>query len=120
MNKPDIVPSSDWQLRKYRRFGLECPVRIRVQSADSFLEIETVSRNVSVGGLLVRSTSLIPQHAAVTFLMSLQAAKSVRSIRLVGEGEVVRVENSVGNADFLIAVRCDDPITQLEEYLAQA
>ena len=108
---------SDWQGRKYRRFALEFPVRMQFQSGSSNAEIEAVSENVSVGGLLVRSALPIPQHTPVTFVLSVHGKRSVRPVHLVGEGEVVRVEGGDGAATFMMAVKCNAPVTQLEEYL---
>lgn len=87
---------SDWQGRKYRRFALEFPVRMKFQSGSSNAEIEAVSENVSVGGLLIRSALPIPQHTPVTFVLSVHGKRSVRPVHLVGEGEVVRVEGGTG------------------------
>jgi hypothetical protein len=109
------VRSSDQQERKYRRFHLECPVFIRFQTPGSATEVETVSMNVSVGGLLVRSVSMAPEHTAVTFIMSIQREQAAHPIYLEGEGEIVRVENS--GATFAIAIECKNPITLLEEHL---
>jgi PilZ domain len=110
------VQSSNWQMRKYRRFSLECPVRMKVQSDVWPAEVETISKNVSIGGLLVRSPSLIPQNATVIFMMRIQDDEAVRPIHLVGRGQIVRVENAP-DATFLIALQCKDLVTQLEEYL---
>ncbi len=108
---------SDWQGRKYRRFALEFPVRMKFQSGSATAEIEAVSQNVSVGGLLVRSALPIPQHTPVTFILSVHGKQSVRPVHLMGEGEVVRVEGGEAEATFMMAVKCNAPVTQLEEYL---
>lgn len=108
---------SDWQGRKYRRFALEFPVRMKFRSGSATAEIEAVSQNVSVGGLLVRSALPIPQHTPVTFILSVHGKQSVRPVHLMGEGEVVRVEGGEAEVTFMMAVKCDAPVTQLEEYL---
>ena len=108
---------SDWKGREYRRFNLEFPVHIKVQSRSLVTEIEAVSKNVSVGGLLVRSTGMIPQNTPVSFILSVHGEQAVRPIHLIGEGEVVRVECEEVNATFAIAVKCKAPVTQLEEFL---
>ena len=108
---------SDWKGRKYRRFNLEFPVHMKVRSNSLPTEIEAVSKNVSVGGLLVRSVRMIPQNTAVSFILSVHGEKAVRPIHLMGEGEIVRVESEEGGATFVIAVKCKAPVTQLEEYL---
>src|SRR5208283_2524128 len=113
LNQATQVP--DWEGRKHRRFNLECPVRMKFQSGGSAVEVETTSENVSIGGLLVRSPSAIPQHTPVTFIISIQPEQAVHPVYLVGEGEIVRVE-SEADATFAIAVQCETPIHQLEEF----
>lgn len=105
------------QERKHRRFRLECPVYVKCQSVSSAIEIKAISKNVSIGGLLVKSATMIPEHTPVTFIMNARGDQVVYPIYLVGEGEIVRVEGS-GSA-FAIAIKCKVPITQLEDFLAQ-
>ena len=106
--------------RKHRRFHLECPVCVKFQAGDSAVEIETISQNVSIGGLLVKSAAMIPVHTPVTFIISVQVEQAVHPIYLTGEGKVVRAENGRHAATFVIAVECRAPIMQLEEYLPPA
>lgn len=104
------------QERKHHRFHLECPVRVRFQAGNSAIEIETISQDVSISGLLVKSAAMIPVHTPVTFIMSVQGEQAVHPIYLMGEGTVVRAEND-RHAMFAIALECRAPIIQLEEYL---
>ncbi len=108
---------SDWKGRKYRRFNLEFPLQMKVQSLSLITEIEAVSKNVSVGGLLVKSALMIPQNASVSFVLSVHGEGAIRPIHLMGEGEVVRVETEEEGASFVMAVKCKAPVRQLEEYL---
>lgn len=108
------------QERRYRRFQLECPVCVKFQAASSFTEVEAISQNVSIGGLLVKSASMIPEHTPVTFIISIQGRQVVYPIYLAGEGKVVRVESRQADAAFLVAVECGAPIKQLEERLRPA
>lgn len=118
MDKLDTVVSiSGWHGRRYRRFKLEYPVRIIIQSDALSAEVETISKNVSVGGLLVRSASAIPHRTPVTFVISLHGEEAIRPIHLVGEGEIVRVEPNGSEGVFAIAVHCKVPITQLAQFL---
>ena len=111
-----ILRLSDWQGRNARRFELAFPVRLRYPEGSGNREIEAVSKNISVSGLLVRSVLPIPERTPVTFVISVHGDTAVRPIHLEGEGEVVRLEG-VDNATFTIAVKCRAPVTQLEEYL---
>jgi hypothetical protein len=107
----------DWKGRKYRRFSLEFPVTLKIQSGTPGSEIEAISKNVSVGGLLLRSALSLPTHSLVTFILSVHGEQAVRPIHLVGEGEIVRVEDEGGGPTFMIAVKCKTPVAQLENYL---
>lgn len=106
-----------WQGRAYRRFELQFPVRIRFQNGSVRQEVEGVSKNISVGGLLVRSTIPIPQHASVSFIISLHGSEAVRPVHVMGEGEVVRVLEHGGV--YLMAVKCNEPVVHLEDFLRE-
>jgi PilZ domain len=103
--------------RKHRRFPLECPVYVRFKTSGSPAEVETTSKNLSIGGLLLRSTAMIPEYTPVTFIICVRGGKVLHPIYLTGEGEIARVEGS--GAAFVIAIKCRIPITQLEDYLAE-
>jgi len=112
------VWSPDSQKRSSLRFTMEYPVHIKFQTENSAThEIETISKNVSVRGLLVKSAARIPLHTSVTFIMCVQREQAVRPIHLSGEGEIVRIEDDTTDETFLIAVRCKRPLIQLEGYL---
>jgi hypothetical protein len=102
--------------RRYRRFSLQYPVRVKVQITDSIIEFEAVSRNISVGGLLLETSSVIPQHSPVSFIVTVQGAQVVHPIQFAGEGNVVRVDPK--ESAFAIAVECKRPITQIDNHLA--
>jgi hypothetical protein len=112
------ICSPDWRNRKCLRFAMEFPVRIKFQTNQSATtEIETFSKNASIRGLLVRSPAAIPLNTPVTFVMTVQGKQSVRPIQLAGEGEIVRVEDDIPGATFLLALHCRKPLIQLEGYL---
>jgi len=79
------------------------------------MEIEGVSKNISIGGLLVRTAFAIPEQTSVSFVISLHGRDAVRPVHLMGEGEVVRLVEYAGV--YLMAVRCNEPIGHLEEFL---
>jgi len=116
-NRGDIANLPDQQERKYRRFKLRYPVHGKFCSGKAVSEFDAVSRNVSIGGLLLETASEIPLHSPVSFTMTVQGGKVIRPIRLAGEGEVVRVESSRPDAWFAIALECKRPIAQIENYL---
>jgi len=116
-NLETTLPRSDWRGRRYRRFELAFPVRMKVHCGSTDTEIETVSKNVSLGGLLVRSALPIAPRTPVTFVLSVHGEQAVRPVHLAGDGEVVRVETNEAEASFALAVKCNAPLTQLEEFL---
>ncbi len=110
--------SSDSRERKYRRFKLRYPVRIKFSSGSSSKELQAWSENVSMGGLLLKSDSPIPPQTPISFVMTFRGGQLVRPITMIGKGYVVRVEKEDGPASFTIAVQCKAPIAEMDEYLA--
>ena len=105
-----------WCERKFRRFDLSYPVHVKFASGESTVEVDAVSRNVSLGGLLLDSKSPIPYGSQVEFTITLGGAIP-RLIILGGTGEVVRVDQWEQESRFGIAVACAQPIHQIESYL---
>jgi hypothetical protein len=115
-----VAQSASTQERKYRRFSLQYPVQLRVHSADLMLEFEAVSRNISICGLLLEASSLIPQNTPVSFIVTVKRGELGRPIQLVGDGRVVRVDPKEAEDVFAIAVECQRPIAQVDAYLPAA
>jgi hypothetical protein len=81
MEKLDhIARSSLAQKRKHRRFSLQYPVRLKLDSDHSIVELEAVSRNISIGGLLLETASMIPQDTPVSFIVTVRGSQIVRPI----------------------------------------
>jgi PilZ domain len=119
MPNPDKpMPEAYAQERKYRRFNLRYPVRLKFSSGTLASELDAMSRNVSLGGMLLETASAIPERTAVSFVMTLGGGRIARPIELTGDGHVVRVESSQAPSAYAIAVQCEHPITQIEPYLA--
>lgn len=117
MRKPTgVVRLPSPQERRYRRFKLRYPVHLLFRSGELASEADAVSQDVSIGGLLLTCPILIPEHSAVSFVISLRG-RMLHPVELVGEGKVVRVEPGASGAEFAIAVECSKPITQIEHYL---
>ena len=106
--------------RRYRRFNLQFPVCVSFRSAGLPRSLMGVSKNVSTGGLLVRADKEIPAHTAVSLAMDVRGPGYGRSVRLLGAGEVVRVERLGPDAGFAIAIECKRPIQEMQEYLPAA
>jgi len=105
--------SPDRLERQHRRFPLRFPVQVRFAHGNSTSEIHADSRNVSISGLLLETDVFIPEHTAVNFMMTVQAGHMVRPIELVGQGQVVRVEQEGSAGRFAIAIQCHRPLIEI-------
>src|SRR6516165_11763809 len=103
--------------RRFHRFNIEYPVMVQYQIGGTNAEVEAVTKNVSIGGILIiiSSTIVIPLHAPIKFRICIRQDKAARCIHLAGEGKVVRVERDENKGEVAIAVECDVPITHQEE-----
>jgi len=105
--------------RKHRRFVLRLPVRVAFSREGVLKKIATITRNVSVGGLLLESADPVPLRTSITLKMDLRSL-SGRTISLAAEGRVVRVESSSPHATFAIAVECKRPISEMTDRFSVA
>ena len=46
-----------------------------IETSSSVAEVETISKNLSIGGLLVGSAALIPEHTPVSFIICVRGEK---------------------------------------------
>lgn len=106
------------QERKYQRFPLRYPVKLQVFSGEIIVDLQGVSRNVSIGGLLLDAVEPVPSGSSVSFTMIVKGVPVTRAIELAGEGNVVRVEADLGGSGFAIAVECSRPMTQIATYFS--
>ena len=106
--------------RKYRRFNLQLPVSLSFRSAGAVRELMSVTKNVSIGGLLLESSDWIPRRTSVSLTIHVRGPWSSRPVRLLGEGKVVRVEEMGPGTGFAIAVECKQPMTEMNEYFSAA
>lgn len=121
-NSPAIprlaIPSQ--RQRRHRRFNLQFPVSLSFSSRDGVRELNAISSNISIGGVLLKATDAVPPHTQVSLVMEVKGPWSHRPVRLVAKGEVVRVEDLGANGGFAIAVQCQQPITEIKGRLAVA
>lgn len=108
-----ITSSARRQERKHRRFCLSYPVRVRFDSGTGIFEFETVSRNISLGGMLLETEVLIPQSTEVSFVLTLQGRHMVRPVDLAGSGQVVRVQRNESGTGYAIALQCSQPLVDM-------
>ena len=103
--------------RRHRRFDLQFPVSLSFPSEGAVRELEGISRNVSIGGLLLKVNDPVPVRTRVSLPMEVQGPWTGRPVRLRGEGEVVRVERLESGAGFAIAIACNRPIAELKQHV---
>lgn len=114
MRTLDDVVHAD-ERRRYPRFNLRCPVHVSVIFGVTVSRVDAFSRNVSIGGLLLEAPATIAPHSLVSFVITLQGARMVHPIDLAGEGEIVRVEAGGSPSEFLIALKCTRPVSQIQD-----
>jgi PilZ domain len=99
-------PTESRVQRKHRRFPVSYPVHVKWLLEGSACEVHAVTKNVSVGGLLLDVALAIPQYCPVEFTMMLHGGHVTRPIPIMGEGHVVRVEPYGPGAGFAVAIKC--------------
>ncbi len=111
----DIARSPDRpEQRKYRRFSLSYPVHVKFHLEESVSELQAVTKDVSISGLLLETASPIPQYCPVDFIMTIHGGPVTRPIQVIGEGEVVRVDPHGPGAGFAVAIKCKREIQSPE------
>lgn len=101
--------------RRFRRFELEYLVRIKSSSGGVIVEVDAVTKNISLCGLLLQSDVMIPCSTPVEFAIVVRGKKVVEPIRLTGSGVVVRVKPAETLGTFAVAVECYQPISQMDD-----
>ena len=112
MENLDHVARSPAHERRHRRFSLQYPVRLKAHSGDRIVQVEAMSRNISVRGVLLETSLMIPQDTPVSFTLTVEPSELGRPIQFVGVGKVVRVDPKSTEDGFAIAVECPRPIIQ--------
>ena len=119
VEKPSYVTQiPDVPERRYQRFSLCSLVHLKVQLGANLTGFEAMSKNVSVGGLLLHVPSPVPKDSPVTFTMLMQQSPASRTIEIVGEGKVVRVEAEIASSGFEVAVEYSRPLMQIAAYFS--
>jgi len=106
-------PSIRNQERKHPRFPLDYPVHLKYRNDGELQELETMSNNISQGGVLLQALSPVPPNCEVEFVMTIQRSKTLKPIRLKGAGRVVRLERDLLGTGFGIAIEYTHPISTL-------
>jgi hypothetical protein len=106
--------------RRHRRYTLRFPVCVSFPSRGSLHQLEAISENVSIGGLLLKVQDSVPPMTQVSLIMDVKGPYAKRSVHLSAKGTVVRVEELGPGAGFAIAIECQQPITAMKRHLSLA
>ena len=118
MGKPNDIRRPPYQpKRKHRRFSVRYPVQVKFPLANAISELQAISNNISLGGILLEADTPIPQHCDVIFTLAVPEHHIVGAVQLAGEGEVVRVESHHSGTGYAIAVKCRRPLSRLEDFI---
>ena|SRR5579871_1612828 len=120
MQSPPESPISNFRERQYRRFALQLSVSLSFATGASTRKLDAVSENVSVGGLLLRATDQIPLQTQVSLVLNVITPSTKRLVQLKGEGEVIRIEPLGPAQGFALAVKCKQPICEMEDAFSAA
>ena len=93
--------------RKHVRYELAFPVELRCFVEGSVRELAAMSRNISLGGLLVEAGEVLPWNCDVEFEMTVRTEPVRQALRLRGVGHVVRIEPNSSGGGFLVALQCE-------------
>ena len=119
---PPNNTSTPNQKRKHPRFPLNYPVQLKFGGDEELQELEAMSKNISLGGVLLQAPWPVPQNCEVEFVMTVHKSRTRRPIRLKGAGRVVRLEQYSSGRGFGIAIECKRPIyrilSQMRPFLA--
>jgi hypothetical protein len=111
-NLDHVARPSSAQKRKHRRFSLQYPVRLKAHSGDRVVQVDAMSRNISIRGLLMETSLMIPQNTPVSFILTVEPSELGCPIQFMGVGKVVRVDPKAAEDGFAIAIECPQRIIQ--------
>ena len=97
------MPSPPQTVRRDPRYPLHLPVAVRLSDR----ELHTQSENISLHGILLSSTVLIPEGSTVQLAVTV-GNTSNPDFFLTGYGKVVRVRLK-DPRDFSVAIECEQP-----------
>jgi hypothetical protein len=92
--------------RLHRRFDLCCRIRLAFSSDGIESQLDAITRNVSIGGLLLDSPRSIPLECSVSFTMIAEGGNVSHPLEFTGAGQVLRVNPDFSGDRFDIALKC--------------
>jgi PilZ domain len=96
--------------RSHARFALRCRAQVEFTFVGTSSRLDCVTRNVSIGGLLIESPALVPEHMSVNFSITADGRQMVPALEFTGAGEVVRVQPDPSGEGCVVAIKAARPI----------
>lgn len=112
LHPPDFDASR--KERRHPRFDLQFPVLLSFPAGGAVRELAGVSRNISIGGVLLKVDDPVPVRTRVSLTLAVQDPRLRHPVRLLGKGKVVRVERLESGSGFAVAIQCKRPLTEIE------
>lgn len=106
--------------REHGRYGLCYAATVRFQEKGSVREIRAVSQNISASGILLRVAAAIARHSRVSLVIGIQEDHMLRRVQLAAEGQVVRVEPDENGTVSLVAIKCDQLMSEVSPQVFSA
>jgi hypothetical protein len=100
--------------RRHSRFELKFPVSLNFESQGVVRELQAVSENVSIKGLLLKVRDRVPPRTSVSLTMEVRGPWFHRPVRLVAKGVVVRSEPLRTADGFALAIECQRPLVEMK------
>lgn len=110
----------EWERRKHSRYGLRYAAAVRSQEKEFTREVRAVSQNISASGILLKAAVPIPCRSRVSLSIAIQEDHMLRRVQLAAEGEVVRLDPTESGTGFLIAIRCDQLMSEVSPQVLSA
>jgi PilZ domain len=96
--------------RKHPRFSLRYRIHLKFHSEVGDGESDGITRNLSIGGVLLECPSRIPELCAVYFTIFAEGGQVIWPLAFAGKGKVVRIDPDSTGSGYAIALKCVHPI----------
>lgn len=88
-------------------------MQLKFHANNLLVEAEAVTRNISMGGSLLDTATLIPEQTRVSFVLTLRGWPLIRPILVKGQARVVRIEPAKDASGFVMALQFVGPIIEI-------
>lgn len=96
--------------RRHARFSLRYRVHLKFHSEGRDAELDGITINLGIGGLLLESPSPILEHCNVDFTIIAEGGQVIWPLAFAGKGKIVRMEPDPPGSGYVVALKCVHPI----------